>query len=467
MSALIGSKRKSHFVIFASTTPCPADRNRKHLMEDISPYTCIVDDCPHPDLLHRSRRAWMQHVERDHHQCWECLPCKTPERVPLLFSSVEELISHTRQVHNDSIKEDQYATLAAAASRIAPSGISQCPLCNETGTADSDALFDHIAEHVHSFSLYSLPWPKDENDDLDEASYDYFQDNDFFDTGEVAGSDDSTLSTDSQGSSGLGSLPSNRDLARPRLTLEIPDQPVRKLKFSLEVGFPRETPDSSSQVSPVSENDSEPVTDHYLGRPEKKKSFPIPETDSFKVVILGPEICVNQVLRNGSLKPISAEDEGQFIASWVRWQPSTEWATGPPRTFIMSGYSAVDDYSDVSLTKRALSRTRDVLSRTGRALLGSRFERRKPEPEAPLVRYGPLSPRTLVPLYGPRLTDSFKEVVSGPDLCSGQILVNGLLAPEPEWEEDPQRLIWAKWEPFLTWQARSTYQNHSTRKLYY
>ncbi|KAF5256062.1 hypothetical protein FOXYS1_13484 [Fusarium oxysporum] len=45
-------------------------------------------------------------------------------------------------------------------------GIESCPLCGVKGDADSPDLIDHVLEHVHDFSLRSLPWPKSSEVDL-------------------------------------------------------------------------------------------------------------------------------------------------------------------------------------------------------------------------------------------------------------------------------------------------------------
>lgn len=157
---------------------------REHLVEDIAPYTCIIEDCPKPDVLYTHRYDWEQHVERDHPSCWECVPCKTPGHTPVLFVSADDLLSHTAQLHNDSIEESQYTTLLTSSRRAAPSGISQCPLCDETGEGDGDALLDHIAEHVHLFSLHSLPWLKDDDADIvEDDQYDYYQHDEYFHLG--------------------------------------------------------------------------------------------------------------------------------------------------------------------------------------------------------------------------------------------------------------------------------------------
>ncbi|KAF4954705.1 hypothetical protein FSARC_12035 [Fusarium sarcochroum] len=188
----------------------------KHLMEDICPYTCVIEGCPKPDVLYINRIDLTQHITDDHPRCWECLPCTTPGYVPLLFPSVEEFLSHTQQVHGTAITEDQYSPLVTAAARPAPAGISQCPLCDQTGTADSEDLLDHISEHVHSFSLSSLPWPKDEMEEDENAPEDYFKNNDYFEQDFDDRSDQYNLSSDSDRDSvGLASLPSYYSLSCP------------------------------------------------------------------------------------------------------------------------------------------------------------------------------------------------------------------------------------------------------------
>ena len=40
-------------------------------------------------------------------------------------------------------------------------GITECPLCDSQGPQDSLEIIEHVFQHVHSFSLRSLPWPMD------------------------------------------------------------------------------------------------------------------------------------------------------------------------------------------------------------------------------------------------------------------------------------------------------------------
>lgn len=424
-------------------------------MADIAPYTCIIDDCPHPDLLHGSRLAWMQHIEKDHPRCLECLPCKTPDRVPLLFSSVEEFLAHTREAHADSIQEDQYSTLVAAASRTAPSGISQCPLCNETGTADSDALLDHIAEHVHSFSLYSLPWPKDDsfddNDGSEDDPDDYYKYHDYFGFDQGAGSNYPTLSAGSeQDMSGMASLPSSSDSIRARSVLD-EEEVVDEVKndAASETGS-----DGLSSVKQIEDEDIQSEASNFL-----------------KVVTSGPTVCVDQVLRKGILVPRRLEDEPNIPASWDPWLPSGDWTSGYDQSRDWDPYISPQFIHDPTewpqlprepkkeeepglrfKAKQVLSRTKDVLSRTRRGLSRTKSKPQRDEVELHNTTMFSAPGGTSMPPLGAsrRWIDSYKEVASELEICSGYVLRNGSLVPA---EEDPGIQIWAKWAPWMTWRT--------------
>ncbi len=126
--------------------------------------------------------------------------------------SVAGFFGHIRSHHSDTISEDQFFTLLADAARPVPSGINRCPLCDSTAPADSDLLFDHIAEHLHSFALRSLPWPRDDFQDRDDRGHDYFDHNDYFDHGSEDQSHQYNISNESaRDSDDLPSLPSSMD----------------------------------------------------------------------------------------------------------------------------------------------------------------------------------------------------------------------------------------------------------------
>ena len=109
----------------------------------------------------------MSHVFQEHtsSQHWECFACDGASR----FFNVEEFRTHTRDCHRETISEAQIETLVDVCSRKTSPDIASCPLCpwadDLGGNIDHKALLDHVAEHIHSFSLRSLPWASATNEE--------------------------------------------------------------------------------------------------------------------------------------------------------------------------------------------------------------------------------------------------------------------------------------------------------------
>lgn len=130
---------------------------RKHIAQDLCPYTCYLKDCPRREVLYITRESWMNHIDKEHPSPshWECFACDTEER----FHTAETFTAHVKE--HQSISESHLPTLIDVCLRKTPH-ITSCPLCswaeNQVENLDPKDLFDHVAEHVHSFSLLSLPW---------------------------------------------------------------------------------------------------------------------------------------------------------------------------------------------------------------------------------------------------------------------------------------------------------------------
>lgn len=97
----------------------------------------------------------MEHMRENHRmsQSWTCFACANS----IEFNDKQDFIEHTREEHKDAITEDQIPAITSVSAKSTPFAINACPLCK---WADTNPLFllDHIAEHVHSFSLKALPW---------------------------------------------------------------------------------------------------------------------------------------------------------------------------------------------------------------------------------------------------------------------------------------------------------------------
>lgn len=104
----------------------------------------------------------MDHIEKDHPSSpyWECFACDTAGK----FHTAETFTAHVKE--HQSISESHLPTLTDLCLRKTPH-ITSCPLCtgaeDQVGNVDPKALFDHIAEHIHYFSLLSLPWAASNN----------------------------------------------------------------------------------------------------------------------------------------------------------------------------------------------------------------------------------------------------------------------------------------------------------------
>ena len=76
-----------------------------------------------------------------------------------MFTTMTAIMDHFYSNHQDSIEGADISSLIphSAQQRM---GINACPLCEVRGPSDSPELLDHVLEHIHDFSLRSLPWPR-------------------------------------------------------------------------------------------------------------------------------------------------------------------------------------------------------------------------------------------------------------------------------------------------------------------
>ncbi|KAK4445205.1 hypothetical protein QBC34DRAFT_166332 [Podospora aff. communis PSN243] len=197
------------------TLKSPA-RWRKHLSEDIHPYTCILDSCPRPQQLYLTRKEWLRHMREEHEMSkyWLCSACLEPRR----FEVESHFTAHLRDGHREVISEEQIPTLISMSTHTAPLSAISCPLCpppTHEVDIDPNAMLDHAAEHVHSFSLRSLPWPtleKGEKEYLGFGPDELPDDVTFFDISSKASSANSST-TLSQGDRSDDGTESSSELA--------------------------------------------------------------------------------------------------------------------------------------------------------------------------------------------------------------------------------------------------------------
>jgi tetratricopeptide (TPR) repeat protein len=128
--------------------------HRKHMKNDICPYTCIVEECPFPYRFYVTRNEWREHVLRDHPPKWRCSCCTGTRPV---FQSLSSFMAHLDEKHGNQVSDANFQRIMAK-STFRPFGITSCPLCDIHGPVDSPELVEHVLGHIYDFSMYALPW---------------------------------------------------------------------------------------------------------------------------------------------------------------------------------------------------------------------------------------------------------------------------------------------------------------------
>ncbi|KND91791.1 hypothetical protein TOPH_03388 [Tolypocladium ophioglossoides CBS 100239] len=127
---------------------------KKHLAEDISPYTCILPDCPTPFATYTTVLDWEKHSKSEHRPCRICPLC---ENAAGTFSSMEDLATHIETEHAGA-GPPEFILTAISWSGVATIGVSHCPLCDSSGPEYAPEFIQHVLGCIHDFSLCSLPW---------------------------------------------------------------------------------------------------------------------------------------------------------------------------------------------------------------------------------------------------------------------------------------------------------------------
>lgn len=122
--------------------------------------------------MYHAREDWNKHLLKEHHseEYWICLACPDALR----FDEKGAFVAHIQNQHSEDIAQHQIASLVAVSARRAPVNLRRCPICawpgSEAENIEGQAVMDHVAWHVHEFSLFSLPWPgPSQNMDVDSG----------------------------------------------------------------------------------------------------------------------------------------------------------------------------------------------------------------------------------------------------------------------------------------------------------
>ncbi|RSM12538.1 hypothetical protein CEP52_002366 [Fusarium oligoseptatum] len=130
---------------------------QNHVKNDLDPYICLFEECDQADVLYTHSDEWLGHLHQ-HGKVWRC----SSHREMGPFSTLEDYMRHMREVHDTKLSDRQLRVVANRNSRKATKLFPSCPLCGREESEVDGRLEDHLAGHLRSLALKSLPSYQDE-----------------------------------------------------------------------------------------------------------------------------------------------------------------------------------------------------------------------------------------------------------------------------------------------------------------
>ena len=145
-------------------------------MSDLEPYVCIFNNCSKDHTPFRDRNSWTAHMREEHAVQWVC---KLRGHSPVIVDDEESYDEHLRYAHAGSFTEAQLPWLKKRGLSFSDTLLNHCPLClcvpsdaelqreslirgsslsRNENQIRSEWLLKHLATHLESISLVSLPW---------------------------------------------------------------------------------------------------------------------------------------------------------------------------------------------------------------------------------------------------------------------------------------------------------------------
>jgi hypothetical protein len=187
-------------------TDSNSEYNRRHLVRDLQPYNCPLDDCATPFVFFTKKEELLRHLENAH-LTMSYLQCRLcGESGP--FEDALALTDHFQARHGDDLLEEDFQTALEASTHCDVDWPKRCPVCHlnlveyqpisssplkehlrrehrvdvldedvekivdntagqidncpecsvAIGPAQSVSRIDHLSQCLHDFSLRALPW---------------------------------------------------------------------------------------------------------------------------------------------------------------------------------------------------------------------------------------------------------------------------------------------------------------------
>ncbi|EFY87818.1 protein phosphatase-1, putative [Metarhizium acridum CQMa 102] len=135
-----------------------------HVKNDLHPYVCLFEDRGRPDEICNTGNDCLRHLY-EHRPIWLC-SCLGEEHE---FSAPEEYIQHLRDAHDMKFSDSEIRDVVASNTRKTAKLFHSCPLCGKDEAEARGSLKDHIAGHLISLALESLPVNQKEAPDDSET----------------------------------------------------------------------------------------------------------------------------------------------------------------------------------------------------------------------------------------------------------------------------------------------------------
>lgn len=161
---------------------------RRHILNDIDPYVCLFEACDKPENCFKTVDDWLSHIQWQHTLVFSC---QSTGHESELFNSSADLELHMHQQHWREFSEPQLPFLVHKSLRPSPDtfgafararesigaskdSTSLCPLClfsadepnmppnSISGERKFKNIMNHIASHMESIALLSLPAAADD-----------------------------------------------------------------------------------------------------------------------------------------------------------------------------------------------------------------------------------------------------------------------------------------------------------------
>ncbi|KAI1365124.1 hypothetical protein F5Y08DRAFT_304936 [Xylaria arbuscula] len=139
-----------------------------HVLRDLRPYTCLVEDCPTASREYSRRHEWMNHMLQKHWKSWVC-----PYRCGFYHATDTSLRDHVSKEHTPVTNMELDAMIARCGqtSSLSASSPADCPLCQDV-LVTIRQYQRHVGRHQVELSLFALPRNYADDEDVTEQDED-------------------------------------------------------------------------------------------------------------------------------------------------------------------------------------------------------------------------------------------------------------------------------------------------------